>query len=522
MLDPGNARPAIFNNERDIPYDALGRRDVLTFHDGSTQSYGYDNADRVTSIAHVFPNDAADNLTLTYTYDPAGRETGRTTSNAAYRYIPAVASTAYAAANALNQYPSVASYPYSYWPEGGLYQDEARQNRYNELGKLTFAYITPTPGVIDTSNWWKGTVDPLGHLMQHIRHPAAGVPYPNIQHSTDGLRPETVLDWQYQVPVSGPTVLQGVRKYVLGPDPDERWAFIDLNGTVDSPHVDRDGTIVALSNGGTVAQKYAYDAYGGSAAPLSDVGPGSNTYPFRYTGQRLDPGTGLYDYKARDYSPPLGRFLQPDPAGTDQGPNLYEYVADDPVNRTDPSGRQEEEMEAEPPLSEILGEQESAQRRDEIRGTNPAYGLSESPSAMAARLQQYDIFGRGNLNGSSTDVVGQSTSPVAERIQGVLSGASFQKSLEGGKGFQFSRTDGSVGAEGAFRAIAGRSSAGAGDTFKTSIGETAVSVNIYPSSGQGGDPAFRGASTVDIRTSTTVTGSRIPVQTYVKIRFPDK
>ena len=32
------------------------------------------------------------------------------------------------------------------------------------------------------------------------------------------------------------------------------------------------------------------------------------------------------------------RFLQPDPAGLEQGPNLYEYAADDPVNGTDPLG----------------------------------------------------------------------------------------------------------------------------------------------------------------------------------------
>ncbi|MHB8530353.1 MAG: RHS repeat-associated core domain-containing protein [Caulobacteraceae bacterium] len=83
---------------------------------------------------------------------------------------------------------------------------------------------------------------------------------------------------------------------------------------------------------------WTYDAYGQSAAPLKDVGPAANTYPFRYTGQRLDPATGLYDDKARDYSPALGRFLQTDPAGLDQGPNLYEYAASDPVDAGDPSG----------------------------------------------------------------------------------------------------------------------------------------------------------------------------------------
>jgi RHS repeat-associated protein len=84
--------------------------------------------------------------------------------------------------------------------------------------------------------------------------------------------------------------------------------------------------------------KYAYDAYGQNTNVASDVGPGAKSYLFRYTGQRLDPNTGLYDYKARDYSPVLGRFYQPDPAGVDQGPNLYGYVGNDPLGSGDPSG----------------------------------------------------------------------------------------------------------------------------------------------------------------------------------------
>lgn len=38
--------------------------------------------------------------------------------------------------------------------------------------------------------------------------------------------------------------------------------------------------------------------------------------PRRYTGQLLDPDTGLYYYKARWYSPYMGRFLSPYPTGS--------------------------------------------------------------------------------------------------------------------------------------------------------------------------------------------------------------
>jgi RHS repeat-associated protein len=59
---------------------------------------------------------------------------------------------------------------------------------------------------------------------------------------------------------------------------------------------------------------------------------------FGYTGQMRLPELGLYHYKARVYSPRYGRFLQPDPIGTNGGLNLYEYTLSDPINATDPWG----------------------------------------------------------------------------------------------------------------------------------------------------------------------------------------
>jgi RHS repeat-associated protein len=94
---------------------------------------------------------------------------------------------------------------------------------------------------------------------------------------------------------------------------------------------DERGSIVAISNAsGNVVQINTYDEYGTPSA--------GNIGRFQYTGQTWFAEAGLYNYKARFYSPYLGRFLQADPIGYGDGLNRYGYVGNDPINFIDPSG----------------------------------------------------------------------------------------------------------------------------------------------------------------------------------------
>jgi RHS repeat-associated protein len=77
---------------------------------------------------------------------------------------------------------------------------------------------------------------------------------------------------------------------------------------------------------GVVQERYEYDAYGRTRffdkneQSLSRSGVGLE---FLYTGQRRDPETGIYYFKNRYYSVDLGRFITHDPAGYQDGWNLY-------------------------------------------------------------------------------------------------------------------------------------------------------------------------------------------------------
>jgi RHS repeat-associated protein len=91
-----------------------------------------------------------------------------------------------------------------------------------------------------------------------------------------------------------------------------------------------------FTGGGTVVARYDYDPYGRSTTVL-----GTSPTDFNFTGLYRHSKSNLDLAVYRAYDPDLGRWLSRDPlqkAEIRQGPNLYAYVGNGPMNGTDQSG----------------------------------------------------------------------------------------------------------------------------------------------------------------------------------------
>ena len=114
-------------------------------------------------------------------------------------------------------------------------------------------------------------------------------------------------------------------------------------GPVSYVHADHLGSTSVVTAGsgspapGNQEEALTYYPYGAARTRT-----GIANVPYQYTGQALDPSTGLYNYKARLYDPVLGRFLSADtivPEPTNpQDLNRYSYVRNNPLRYTDPTG----------------------------------------------------------------------------------------------------------------------------------------------------------------------------------------
>src|SRR5579864_231477 len=234
---------------------------------------------------------------LSYAYDQLGRRTQVGGSSARTGLPGAISSAVYDAANGLTN-----------WNGTGIAYDA----NGNMLGDGSNAFTWNARNQVATLNGVALQYDAFGRRVKN----RAGTSF--LYNGANAVQE-----------LAGSTVTANL----LSGGIDEVFNRADSAGTF-TPLKDALGSAIGLVDAsGNVQTSYIYDPFGNTS--VTGTGNGNE---FQYAG-RENEGNGLYYYRARYYSPLLGRFISEDPLGfAGSGPNLYAYVFDSPTNLTDAFG----------------------------------------------------------------------------------------------------------------------------------------------------------------------------------------
>lgn len=280
----------------------------MTLGNGTTTSYGYSTQGALASLAHNLTGTAQDQ-TLTYTRNPVQEIVSQSWTNDLYQWTGYANGTQSYTANGLNQYTTAAGATLTHDARGNLTGDGVWTYTFDADNKLKSATKT-------------GYAATLAYGAEgRLRRTTLAGAITDLAY--DGV--DLVAEYD-----GAGTLL---RRYVHGPGIDEPLVWYEGSTTTAKSWLYADHLGSSIGTANSAGTSTAIHSYGPFGEPNVTTG-----VRFRYTGQQYLGGLNLYYYKARFYSPALGRFLQTDPIGTADDLNLYAYVGNNPVNFSDPTG----------------------------------------------------------------------------------------------------------------------------------------------------------------------------------------
>ena len=291
----------------DYGYSATGKRTTVADADGSTETYGYDALDRLAN--EVTTGVAA--RSIQHEYDVVGNRT---------RMVRHGVQTDYTY-DTNDQLLTAGGVTYGYDANG----NQTSRTAGGVTTSRTWDFENRLTSATSIAGSTQFQYDADGN--QVARNTANG----NLRLLVDSYNPTGFPQVLEERADGG----QLVASHTYGLD-----LLAMSRGSVDRFYqYDAHGSTRQLTDGaGLVTDTYAYDGYGDVAART-----GTSPNPYLFSGERLDPFTGFYDLRARQYDPSAGRFVSRDPIegrlSDPRSRHPFAYAHGDPVNLIDPTGK---------------------------------------------------------------------------------------------------------------------------------------------------------------------------------------